>query len=68
MLDKFIPLGESEKKLMQTIMLSTLEYVIEVGLDEAVSTVMNDIPDLTLFPEIKKYAGEHRITCKEAAV
>lgn len=63
MLENFTSLGSSEKKLMQSVMLSTLEYVLDVGLDDAILTVLEDNPDLTIYPKLQKYAYE-----KEAAV
>ena len=52
MLEHFPNMGKSDRKLMQTIMLTIIEYVLEVGLDEACKNILKDNPDLTAYPRL----------------
>lgn len=60
MLEKVPDMNKNMKKLMQRIMLSTLDFVLEVGIEEACKTVLSDNPDLDMFPNLAKYANEHK--------
>jgi hypothetical protein len=54
MFEYFHGMSQSEQRLMQTIMLATIEYVLEVGLDEACENVLRDNPDLSAYPHLLK--------------
>ena len=56
MLEHFPNMGKSDRKLMQTIMLTTIEYVLDVGIEEACSDVLKDNPDLSAYPKLKDKA------------
>jgi hypothetical protein len=53
-------MGKSDRKLMQTIMLTTIEYVLDVGIEEACSDVLKDNPDLSAYPKLKEKADSMR--------
>ena len=50
MLEYFRGMHQSEQRLMQTVMLAIIEYVLEVGLDEACANVLRDNSDLSAYP------------------
>lgn len=60
MLEHFPNMGKSDRKLMQTIMLTTIEYVLDVGIEEACSDVLKDNPDLSAYPKFKEKAESMR--------
>ena len=60
MLEHFPNMGKSDRKLMQTIMLTTIEYVLDVGIEEACSDVLKDNPDLSTYPKLKEKAESMR--------
>lgn len=60
MLEHFPNMGKSDRKLMQTIMLTTIEYVLDVGIEEACSDVLKDNPDLSAYPKLKEKAKSMR--------
>ena len=60
MLEHFPNMGKSDRKLMQTIMLTTIEYVLDVGIEEACSDVLKDNPDLSAYPKQKEKAESMR--------
>ena len=55
MLEYFRGMRQSEQRLMQTVMLSTIEYVLEVGLNEACANALRDNPDLSAYPCLAKH-------------
>lgn len=55
MLEKVPDMNKNMKRLMQRIMLASLDFVLEVGIDEACKTVLADNPDLDMFPNLAKY-------------
>lgn len=61
MLERFPAMSQGQQKLTQTIMLATLEYVLEVGLDNACVEVLKDNPDLLMYPELRKWENSHGI-------
>lgn len=61
MLERFPAMSQGQQKLTQTIMLATLEYVLEVGLDNACVEVLKDNPDLLMYPELQKWENSHGI-------
>ena len=60
MLEDFPNMGKSYQRLMQTIMLTTIEYVLDVGIEEACSDVLKDNPDLSAYPKLKEKADSMR--------
>ena len=60
MLEHFPNMGKSDRKLMQTIMLTTIEYVLDVGIEEVCSDVLKDNPDLSAYPKLKEKAESMR--------
>ena len=60
MLEHFPNMGKSDRKLMQTIMLTTIEYVLDAGIEEACSDVLRDNPDLSAYPKLKEKAERMR--------
>ena len=60
MLEHFPNMGKSDRKLMQTIMLTTIEYVLDVGIEEACSDVLKDNPDLSAYQKLKEKADSMR--------
>lgn len=60
MLEHFPNMGKSDRKLMQTIMLTTIEYVLDVGIEEACSDVLKDNPDLSAYLKLKEKADSMR--------
>ena len=60
MLEHFPNMGKSDRKLMQIIMLTTIEYVLDVGIEEACSDVLKDNPDLSAYPKLKEKADSMR--------
>ena len=60
MLEHFPNMGKSDQKLMQTIMLTTIEYVLDVGIEEACSDVLRDNPDLSAYTKRKEKAESMR--------
>lgn len=61
MLDRFPAMSKGQQKLTQTIMLATLEYVLEVGLDNACVEVLKDSPNLLMYPELQKWKNNHSV-------
>ena len=60
MLEHFPNMGKRDQKIMQTIMLTTIEYVLDVGIEEACSDMLKDNPDLSAYPKLKEKADSMR--------
>ena len=54
MIEKFKDVKNSEKKFLETTMLATMEFILSVGIDNAIELFREFDPEiLNLFPKVK---------------